>query len=148
MPELQDAPYSSCDMSTLRIGEIVNCKAFVSSVVASSFVLCAAGHAADGRTRPDNTAVNASDRDSDTTTPVDQSNSADAIKVTADIRKAVVGDKTLSASAHNVKIVTNGNTVTLRGPVASTAEKARIAALARQNAPGKDVLDQLTVNGV
>jgi hyperosmotically inducible protein len=104
--------------------------------------------AAGAQAREDNTAVNAVDRNSEMSTPLDQSNSADAIKVTANIRKAVVGDKTLSTSAHNVKIVTSGNTVTLRGPVATTAEKDRIAALARQYAPGKDVLDQLTVNGV
>jgi osmotically-inducible protein OsmY len=47
-----------------------------------------------------------------------------------------------------VKIITNGNTVTLRGPVATTAEKERITALAREYAPGKDILDQLTVSGV
>jgi hyperosmotically inducible periplasmic protein len=96
----------------------------------------------------DNTAANVSDRHSDMATPTDQSNDADAIKVTAAIRKAVIGDKTLSTSAHNVKIITSGNTVTLRGPVVSTEEKERIAALARRYAQGKDVLDQLTVKGV
>jgi osmotically-inducible protein OsmY len=96
----------------------------------------------------DNTAANVSDRRSEMATPADQSNEADAIKVTADIRKAVIGDKTLSTSAHNVKIITSGNTVILRGPVVSTEEKERIAALARHYAHGKDVLDQLTVKGV
>jgi osmotically-inducible protein OsmY len=129
----------------------MNGKAFVGAMTAT-LLICAAAQVAsspaDGPPAADNTAANAIDRHSETATPLDQSNSADAIQVTANIRKAIVGDKTLSTSAHNVKIVTNGNTVTLRGPVASTAEKERITALARQFAPGKDVLDQLTVNGV
>jgi hyperosmotically inducible periplasmic protein len=129
----------------------MNGKAFVGAMTAT-LLLCAAAQVAsnpaDGPPAADNTAANASDRNSEAATPLDQSNSADAIQVTANIRKAIVGDKTLSTSAHNVKIVTNGNTVTLRGPVASTAEKERITALARQYARGKDVLDQLTVNGV
>lgn len=95
----------------------------------------------------DNTAVNGVDAHKATVVPTDQSNSKDALQVTANIRKAVIADRSLSTSAHNVKIVTSGNTVTLRGPVASAAEKDRINSLARQNAPGKDVLDQLTVKG-
>jgi osmotically-inducible protein OsmY len=131
-------------------------KSFV-GLLAASLLLCAAaqvasypvgGPPAADSTAADNTAVNASDRNSEMATPTDQSNSREAIQVTANIRKALVGDKTLSTSAHNVKIVTSGNTVTLRGPVVSTAEKERVAALARQYAPGKDILDQLTVNGV
>ena len=129
----------------------MNGKAFAGAI-AACLLLCAAAQVAsnpvDGPPAADNTAANAVDRNPETATPTDQSNSADAIQVTANIRKAIVGDKTLSTSAHNVKIVTSGNTVTLRGPVASTAEKERVTALARQYAGGKDVLDQLTVNGV
>jgi len=95
----------------------------------------------------DNTAVNSVDHRDKLPVPTDQANSADAVQVTANIRKALMADKSLSTSAHNVKIVTQGSTVTLRGPVMSAAEKDRITALARQNAPGKDVLDQLTVKG-
>jgi osmotically-inducible protein OsmY len=127
----------------------MNGKAFVGALTAT-LLICAAAQVAsspaNGPPAADNTASNASH--SEGATPLDQSNSADAIQVTANIRKAIVGDKTLSTSAHNVKIITNGNTVTLRGPVATTAEKERITALARQYAPGKDILDQLTVSGV
>jgi hyperosmotically inducible periplasmic protein len=125
----------------------MNSKALVRSGLAATLLLCAAAQAADRSASADDTAANTADRNSQLATPVDQSNSADAIKITANIRKAVVGDKTLSTSAHNVKIITSGNTVTLRGPVVSTAEKERITSLARQYAPGKDVLDQLTVKG-
>jgi osmotically-inducible protein OsmY len=133
----------------------MNSKAFSGVSVAACLVLCGAAgvsHAHDGtlfgENEADNTAVNEADSRSRMATPADQANTADAIQVTASIRKAVIADKSLSAAAHNVKIVTRGNTVTLRGPVASSAEKDRIAVLARQNAPGKDVLDQLTVKGV
>lgn len=128
-------------------------KAFTIATLAACFVLCAQAVAArphDGTLTSDdvdNTAVNKVDARDSSSVPTNQSNSTEALQTTANIRKAVMADKTLSVAAHNVKIVTNGSTVTLRGPVASAAEKARIAALARQNAPGKDVLDQLTVKG-
>ena len=133
----------------------MNCKASSGVSIAACLVLCGAANAAipndgtlAGENAADDTARNVVDRHPGMPTPADQSNSSDAIQVTASIRKAVVSDKSLSTSAHNVKIVTSGNTVTLRGPVASTAEKDRVTALARQYAPGKDVLDQLTVSGV
>jgi len=128
-------------------------KAFTIATLAACLVLCAQAVAArphDGTLTSDdvdNTAANEADAHDSTSVPTNQSNSTEALQTTANIRKALMADKTLSVSAHNVKIVTNGSTVTLRGPVASAAEKDRIAALARQNAPGKDVVDQLTVKG-
>jgi hyperosmotically inducible protein len=128
-------------------------KAFTIATLAACFVLCAQAVAArphDGTLTSDDvdsTAVNRVDNHDAMSDPMNQSNSAEARRTTANIRKAVMADETLSVSAHNVKIVTQGSTVTLRGPVASAAEKERITALARQNAPGKDVLDQLTVKG-
>jgi osmotically-inducible protein OsmY len=131
----------------------MNSKALTVAMLAAVLVLCATAAAArmhDGTLTSDdvdNTAVNSVDSHDTMPVPTDQENSADALQVTANIRKAVLADKSLSTSAHNVKIVTNGSTVTLRGPVMSPAEKARVTALARQNAPGKDVVDQLTVKG-
>jgi len=93
----------------------------------------------------DNTAANTVDRDSAATTPMDQSNDKEAIEITAAIRRAVMSDKSLSTSAHNVKIVTNGNTVTIRGPVASAAEKQRVEALAVKSASGKQVLNEISI---
>jgi hyperosmotically inducible periplasmic protein len=128
-------------------------KAFTIATLAACFVLCAQAVAArphDGTLMSDdvdNTVVNIVDRRDAMSVPTNQSNSTEALQTTANIRKAVMADRTLSVSAHNVKIVTKGSTVTLRGPVASATEKDRIAALARQHAPGMDVLDQLTVKG-
>ena len=130
------------------LGDLMNCKALIGRGLALGFLSLASFVSAnDGGVRPDNTAANSHDRAEGAATPIDQSNSAAAIQVTANIRRAVMGDKNLSTSAHNVKIITSGNTVTLRGPVDSSAEKDRVNALARRYAAGKDVLDQLTVKG-
>ena len=102
----------------------------------------------DSATQPeaaDNTKANAADRNKDAKTPLDQSNEQDAIEVTAGIRRAVVEDSSLSTSAHNIKIVTNGNVVTLRGPVASADEKKRVESLAVKAATGKQVRNELSI---
>jgi osmotically-inducible protein OsmY len=54
-----------------------------------------------------------------------KNNSADR-HMTQQIRKAVVGDKSLSTEAHNVKIITQNGMVTLRGQVKSEDEKRAI----------------------
>ena len=93
----------------------------------------------------DNTKANASDRNTDAKTPLDQSNDQDAIETSAGIRRAVLEDSSLSTSAHNIKIVTNGNVVTLRGPVASADEKKRVESLAVKAATGKQVRNELSI---
>jgi hyperosmotically inducible protein len=74
----------------------------------------------------DNTRVNARDKSQDTLTAFDQPNDAADLKLAADARKAIVDDKTLSTMAHNVKLVAANGAVTLRGPVHSVAEKAKV----------------------
>ena len=104
--------------------------------------------AAEAQQKPaDNSAKNVRDRDGETLTPADQAKGSDAdVKLTQEIRKAVVADDSLSMSAHNVKIITLGGVVTLRGPVASQAEKTKVAAIAAKHAGGtKNVTDQLEV---
>lgn len=93
---------------------------------------------------PDNTKVNTRDR-SGTLTPIDQGNSKPEIAITASIRKAVMGDRALSFTAKNVKIITVGTKVTLRGPVKSDTERTEIENLARQTAGVTDVDNQLEV---
>ena len=66
--------------------------------------------------------------------------------MTAKIRKAVVADKSLSTYAHNVKIVSQGGTVTLKGPVRSDAEVQTIVAKATELAGSSyKVVNQLDV---
>jgi osmotically-inducible protein OsmY len=80
----------------------------------------------------DNTARNDRDSNAAAKTPLDQGGNAQDIQISANIRKAIVDDDSLSSNAHNVKIITNGGTVTLRGPVKSAQEKANIEAKAKQ----------------
>jgi hyperosmotically inducible periplasmic protein len=93
----------------------------------------------------DNTKKNERDRSGETTTSGDQSNSQEDVKITAAIRRAVVGDHSLSATAKNVKIITANGLVTLRGPVKNDAEKAKIAELAQSAAGNAKINNQLEV---
>jgi osmotically-inducible protein OsmY len=97
---------------------------------------------------PDNTAQNRPDRNRDTTTPIDQGESKEAVRITADIRKALMDEKGLSTNAHNCKIVTdNSGVVTLRGVVDSQAEKDTIEEKAKAVAGVSRVVNQLEVKG-
>jgi hyperosmotically inducible protein len=95
---------------------------------------------------PDNTARNEVDRSGDTKTPMDQSESSAAIRITADIRRAIMDDKSMSTGAQNCKIITDdAGVVTLRGVVSSQAEKDSIAAKATGVVGVKQVDNQLEV---
>ena len=80
----------------------------------------------------DDTGRNDRDRDGQTMTPLDQSNDPDDLKVTREIRKALVADDALSTTAKNIKIITVHGKVILRGPVATAQEKTKIAKTAQQ----------------
>ena len=84
-----------------------------------------AGQAVTG-SEADNTRMNRRDRNDATKTPTDQSNRSAAVDLVAQVRKAIVHDDSLSAKAHNIKVVANNGVVTLHGPVASADEKARV----------------------
>ena len=62
----------------------------------------------------------------------DQSETEADREITANIRKAVVADDSLSINAQNVKIIAVNGVVTLRGPVKSEKEKMAIEAKAKQ----------------
>jgi osmotically-inducible protein OsmY len=74
----------------------------------------------------DNTKRNERDRDSAAVTPVDQGNNESDLKITQQIRQAVMSDNSLSFNAKNAKIITVNGKVTLRGAVASDAERTAI----------------------
>jgi len=90
----------------------------------------------------DNTARNQRDRDGVLPTASDQGGSERDLQISAEVRKAVVDDNSLSVNAHNVKIITNGGVVTLRGPVKDEQEKATVENKARQVA-GVSRIDNL-----
>jgi hyperosmotically inducible protein len=94
---------------------------------------------------PDNTGKNERDRNDVAVTPMDQSNDPADLELTQKIRKAVVADDGLSTNAQNVKIIAAEGVVTLRGPVNSADEKAKVEATAERIAGAKNVRSQLEV---
>jgi len=95
----------------------------------------------------DNSGKNVRDRDASAVTAGDQSNDKSNARITQAIRKAVVADKSLSTNAHNVKIIAADGVVTLRGPVKSEQEKAKIEAKAQRVAGVARVDNQLEIAG-
>ena len=116
-------------------------------VLACLSTVSLAAMAADDKTSPDNTAINERDRSGETQTSGDQSNSSPDLKITQAIRQALMKDSELSATAKNIKIITNNGQVTLRGPVKDAQEKAKIDQLAKSAASGAKIDDQLDVKG-
>ena len=101
---------------------------------------------APAASQPDNTARNRMDKDSQAKTPMDQSNSSADVQTTAEIRRAVMEDKSMSMNAQNCKIITDkSGVVTLRGPVDSQAEKDSIEAKAKAVAGVTQVVNELEV---
>ena len=110
----------------------------------SAFSLAAL--AADNKkAEPDNTATNERDRSGETKTSGDQSNSSADLKITQAIRQALMKDSELSTTAKNIKIITANGQVTLRGPVKTAQEKAKVDQIARSAAGGAQIDDQLDV---
>ncbi len=93
--------------------------------------LAATSAFAQDASKVDNTRINQRDRQGANTTPFDQPNDAEDIKVAAAVRKAIMDDDSLSTTAHNVKFVASDGTVILRGPVKNDAEKARVESIVK-----------------
>lgn len=94
---------------------------------------------------PDNSAVNARSNGERGITAQQQSNVDSDVKLTAAIRQALVKDKQLSTYAHNVKIITEGGQVVLKGPVKSETEKLEVEKKAGQIAGVDRVRSELEV---
>jgi len=92
----------------------------------------------------DNTANNKKDADGTTLTATDQSNDPADIKTTAEIRKMIIADDSLSALAKNVKIITVDQVVTVRGPVETEKEKATIVKHVKHLDP-KSINNEITI---
>jgi len=101
---------------------------------------------ADPGVKPDNTRANKQDRDTRQPTADQQNNNASDVDLTKNIRRSIMQDKSLSSDAHNVKVITQNGTVTLKGPVKSESEKSAIVSKAVSVAGGADkVVDQMSV---
>lgn len=100
---------------------------------------------AQDASKVDNTEINQRDRHAENTTPMDQPNATEDIRVAAAVRKAIVADSSLSTMAHNVKLVADRGVVTLRGPVKNDVEKSRVEALAQGVTGVSKVENQLDI---
>jgi len=107
------------------------------AVLAGSLTLTTAALAQD----PDNTKTNKRDQENGQPKATATKEDLELIKK---IRRAVTSDKGLSTYAHNVKVTANNGAVTLRGPVRSSEEKARIEELAKTNGAAS-VLNELEI---
>ena len=90
---------------------------------------------------PDNSKQNANQN----ATADNQPNAKADRMTTAKVRRAIMHDKSLSTYAHNVKIITSGGAVTLKGPVKSDEEKQQVAAAAATVVSADKVTNELTV---
>jgi hyperosmotically inducible protein len=94
---------------------------------------------------PDNTKVNRRDKNKAEPTADQQKESQPDREIARKIRQSIVQDKTLSSYAHNVKIIAENGTVTLKGPVRSDEEKTAVEAKAAEIAGADKVTSQLEV---
>jgi hyperosmotically inducible protein len=95
-------------------------------------------------TSPDNTGMNRADRNGDQRTADQQKDRSDR-DLTQQIRRSITADKSLSTDAHNVKVITRGGQVTLKGPVQSESEKRTIEAKAAEVAGEDKVTSELAI---
>jgi osmotically-inducible protein OsmY len=91
-----------------------------------------------------NTRINKRDRDDQTLTPMDQMNNPSDLKITQEIRQALMKGE-FSMDAKNIKVITRDGTVTLRGPVETAAELEKIDALVKAMPAIKSIDNQLEV---
>ena len=122
------------------------CRALLAAALVSSMALWAQATAQDNQS-PDNTRVNRDESNSGKTADQQKENQSDR-ELARQIRRAIVQDKSLSTYAHNVKIVAQGGTITLKGPVKSEEEKAAIEKKAAEVAGGPaKIQNELEVAG-
>jgi len=95
--------------------------------------------------KPDNSRSNEHQNGERGMTAEQQSNHEADVELTRKIRQALVKDKELSTYAQNVKIITEGGQVVLKGPVKSSQEKSKVESKAGQIAGLDRVRSELEV---
>jgi hyperosmotically inducible protein len=118
-------------MKTLKFGVLVICLFTLGSFVPQL-------RSAPLPQNPDNTKTNQRDRSKDEPTADQQKENDTDRELARKVRRSVVSDKSLSTYAHNVKIIAQNGTVTLKGPVRSEEEKQAIEEKAAEAAGGSD----------
>lgn len=115
------------------------------SAFAVSTLLAVAPSFAAAQTPADNTKVNTRDRAAGAVTADQQKENAADRELSQKIRRSLTADKGLSTYAHNVKVVSQGGSVTLKGPVRTEQEKQSVEAKAVAVAGAGHVINELTV---
>ena len=120
---------------------------FVALSLAACDSFTGGGGSSEGENyKPSNTGVNDRDLDKRAVTPEDQGQNQSDIQITADIRKAILADDSMSVNAQNAKVITANGVTTLRGVVNSEAEKAAIEAKAVAIVGRGTIVNQLEVS--
>jgi len=96
-------------------------------------------------TPSDNTRVNQRDRSKTEPTADQGKNNLSDRDLMQKIRRSLLDDKSLSTSAHNVKIISQSGQVTLKGPVASEEEKRVVEEKATAVAGSGNVINEMDV---
>jgi osmotically-inducible protein OsmY len=121
----------------LLLGSLVFCVSLMATLVPR--------HQDAQQPAPDNTKANKRDRDKSSPTADQQKMNPADRAITQKIRQAIHHDKSLSTYGRNIKIITQGGKVTLRGPVRSEDEKSNLEAKAVSVAGQENVTNQLEV---
>jgi osmotically-inducible protein OsmY len=101
--------------------------------------------AALGCSRSENDSIMLSQEGAVAVTAQDQSETRADVDITQQIRKRLVGDDALSIGSRNVKVITAGGVVTLRGPVPDASEHERVVHAAETVVGAENVQDRLEV---
>ena len=97
---------------------------------------------------PDNTGKNQRDRNASEPTADQQKENETDRELARQIRRALVKDKSLSTYGHNIKVIAQNGTVTLKGPVNSDEEKRAIESKAAEVAGGSDkIRSEIEISG-
>ncbi|WP_051669462.1 BON domain-containing protein [Bryobacter aggregatus] len=78
-------------------------------------------------------------------TAQDQSNKKPDVETTRSIRREITKTEGMSIDAKNIKIITKGGVVTLRGRVKSAEEKEKVETIARKDAGANTVNSELEI---
>ena len=114
-------------------------------VLVASLLILGASLPGQDAPKTDNTKTNQRDRSKTQPTADQGKNGTSDLDLMKNIRRAVVGDKSLSTYAHNVKIIAQNGKVTLKGPVHTEEEKKSIEAKATEAAGSGNVTNMITV---
>jgi len=114
-------------------------------ILAAGALLTASVAFVPAQDKPDNTKTNKQDRAAGEPTADQQKNNKSDRETAKEIRKAIQSDKSLSTYAHNVKVISQKGSVTLKGPVRSEEEKKTIQDKAAAVAGASNVVNELTV---